>query len=135
MFSDGSFSRKRPGTSNSGVYTPPSYSVLFNWAYNLGSRMSSHSWGASSNSCSSHSRGVDDYVHAHPDFVMLFAAGNDGDQGSKTIDTEVCISLMSFFVVCVVGISMFNRFHASSHDSQIRLKLKIAHPLGLQVNH
>lgn len=40
--------------------------------------ISSNSWGADSYLYSDSSYEIDDYIADHPDFVALFAAGNDG---------------------------------------------------------
>jgi hypothetical protein len=54
--------------------------------YNLGARINTNSWGsdcATGDWCSgddSHTRDVDDFIYEHDDMLVLFAAGNDGDE-------------------------------------------------------
>ena len=58
---------------------PDDLAVLFAWAYGKGARIHSNSWGggdpgAYDNQC----QRLDNFVWEHPDFCVLFAAGNDG---------------------------------------------------------
>ena len=60
-----------------------------------GARINTNSWGsgcARGKFCSSGSSGaheLDAFVHAHPDMLVLFAAGNDGDEdGFSSLDSQ-----------------------------------------------
>ena len=52
----------------------------FRWAYEAGARIHSNSWGDSSNEYTLLTADTDDFVWHHPDLLVLFAAGNDGDK-------------------------------------------------------
>ena len=53
---------------------------MFPAAYDIGARISSHSWGSE---CASSYRDydlqVDEYMYDNPDFLIIFAAGNEGN--------------------------------------------------------
>lgn len=67
------------------VAIPPSCAAAYTSAYNLGARVHSNSWGGSENSYDSYAAGVDDFMWTHPDFLIVFAAGNSGpDAGTVT---------------------------------------------------
>lgn len=65
-----------PGSLNYGLLVP---------LYNAGARISSHSWGSSSNSYTSDARSVDQFMYDNPDTLVMYAAGNDGDDGANTV--------------------------------------------------
>jgi hypothetical protein len=60
------------------VAIPTSLTSAFNDAYNLGARVHSNSWGGSGNQYDSYAVNVDSYMWQHPDFLIVFAAGNAG---------------------------------------------------------
>jgi hypothetical protein len=67
---------------------PPSiYSDLFPAAYSRGARLHSNSWGSSTNTYNVNARDVDRYQWEHQDFLVIIAAGNEGDSGASTIGT------------------------------------------------
>ncbi len=47
-------------------------------AYDEGARVHSNSWGAASNAYDQMAADVDDFMWKHPDFLLVFAAGNGG---------------------------------------------------------
>ncbi|MCD4704213.1 MAG: S8 family serine peptidase [Methanosarcinaceae archaeon] len=58
---------------------PANLTVLFQQAYNNGSRIHTNSWGSSSYGVyNSYSQNVDLFMWEHPDMLILFSAGNDG---------------------------------------------------------
>ncbi|PIS10792.1 MAG: serine protease [Bdellovibrio sp. CG10_big_fil_rev_8_21_14_0_10_47_8] len=59
---------------------PPKLNKLFDAAYNDGARIHTNSWGAARNFgvYDSMAQQVDDFMWNHPDFLILFAAGNSG---------------------------------------------------------
>jgi subtilisin family serine protease len=58
---------------------PADLDDLFQYAYDQGVRIHSNSWGGgNSGAYNEQARGVDAFAAAHPDFCILFAAGNDG---------------------------------------------------------
>ncbi|WP_159460651.1 S8 family serine peptidase, partial [Calothrix rhizosoleniae] len=68
--------RKIPPASNlSGI--PSNLKVLFEFAYNNGARIHSNSWGGSG---SDRCRQVDTFVWENKNFLIVFAAGNEGNQ-------------------------------------------------------
>lgn len=48
---------------------------LFPWPYTASARIHTNSWGALSNDYLSNDLEVDKFTHNHPDFLVLFAAG------------------------------------------------------------
>lgn len=59
---------------------PADLNILFGQAYDAGARVHSDSWGASVDGAyTSESQNVDEFVWDHPDMVILFAAGNAGE--------------------------------------------------------
>ena len=51
---------------------------LFLWAFNAGARIHSNSWGEGTNQYNTSSEQCDQFLWDHPDFLILFSAGNDG---------------------------------------------------------
>jgi len=76
------FSALGIGTS-SYVYPPSNLSYLFQLAYDNGSRIHTNSWGSSvGGQYTSNSRYVDEFLFQHPDMIILFSAGNSGEDSS-----------------------------------------------------
>ncbi|MEM3444642.1 MAG: S8 family serine peptidase [Thermoplasmata archaeon] len=71
------------GDSLSGI--PADYNNLFEPLYNAGARIISNSWGSSSASYTSSARMVDLFMWEHKDCLILFANGNSGSSGPKTV--------------------------------------------------
>eukprot|EP00736_Rhodelphis_marinus_P008051 Rmarinus@m.28362 len=63
------------------------YEDLFPLSYAAGARIHSNSWGADQNTYDSLSSEVDAYMFDHPDFLLLFAAGNSGVSGLGSVGT------------------------------------------------
>jgi subtilisin family serine protease len=69
---------------------PEDLTQVFQQAYDLGARIHSNSWGVpyqqGGNVYDAQSAQVDKFMWEHPDYTILFAAGNDGDydQNSQT---------------------------------------------------
>jgi hypothetical protein len=59
--------------------------TMFPVAYDIGARIHTNSWGSRGNGYSSNSRSVDVFSHEQQDFLILFAAGNDGAGGAGTV--------------------------------------------------
>ena len=61
----------------------------FQWAYNAGARVHSNSWGSDSTdpSYAEDAIQVDSFMCSHPDFLIIFAAGNDGANGYHTVSS------------------------------------------------
>lgn len=63
---------------------PPEMPKIFGPAYDAGARIHSNSWGASaSGRYDSNAAAVDQFMFQHQDFLILFAAGNDGQDGDQ----------------------------------------------------
>ncbi|MEZ0391465.1 MAG: S8 family serine peptidase [Pseudobdellovibrionaceae bacterium] len=64
---------------------PPKLSQLFDAAYNDGARIHTNSWGAARNfgAYDAMAQQVDQFMWDHPDFLILFAAGNSGVDANK----------------------------------------------------
>jgi len=66
------------GSGNS-VYPPADLNLLFQQAYDDGARIHSNSWGHSVNGWyDTSAQQVDQFIWNHPDFLILFSAGNNG---------------------------------------------------------
>jgi serine protease AprX len=63
-----------------GLTPPPTLSELFQPAYDAGARVHSNSWGSSRGlgSYDAYAVQVDEFMYTHPEFLLLFAAGNNG---------------------------------------------------------
>jgi serine protease AprX len=71
-----------------GIYVltglPEDLTTLFSQAYDAGARIHSNSWGGGDfGTYNQESRDVDRFVWEHKDMVILFAAGNDGEDRNK----------------------------------------------------
>jgi subtilisin family serine protease len=64
---------------------PPKLNKLFDAAYADGARIHTNSWGAARNfgAYDSMAQQVDEFMWNHPDFLVLFAAGNSGVDANK----------------------------------------------------
>jgi serine protease AprX len=73
---------------------------LFPFAYKAGARVHSNSWGATLEGYGSDARDVDDFSYKNDDFLIVFAAGNDGDNGTFTIanpgNAKNCLTVRGF---------------------------------------
>ncbi|GBG77635.1 hypothetical protein CBR_g24081 [Chara braunii] len=58
---------------------------LFAYAREAGARIHSNSWGTPYNGYGSDARAVDEYSYKNEDVLLVFAAGNQGENGSSTI--------------------------------------------------
>lgn len=66
-------------TSDGRLNLPIDIRELFQQAYDEGARVHNNSWGAATKSrYTANSNEVDDFVHKHPDMLLVFSAGNDG---------------------------------------------------------
>ncbi len=86
-----------------------------------GARIHSNSWGGESNAYTSNAQEIDSFVHTHPDLLVLFAGGNDGDKGPGSIGepatcknclavgaSQVCVCVCMYVCVCAyVGIYIY----------------------------
>jgi subtilisin family serine protease len=63
----------------------PATDDIFNAAYTAGARIHTNSWGNLGGLYGQMSFDVDKFVFEHPDFLVVFAAGNSGDLGGKSI--------------------------------------------------
>ena len=73
------------GPGNDGpLKIPPDLKTMFPAAYSAGARLHSNSWGGGY-FYGAYCIEVDEYLYKHSDFLVLFAAGNDGDSGPGTV--------------------------------------------------
>ncbi len=66
------------------VVIPTTLTSAYNDAHNLGARIHSNSWGGSSNEYDTYCGNIDGFMWSHPDFLVVFAAGNAGP-GASTV--------------------------------------------------
>ena len=66
------------------VSIPTSLSASYTDAYNLGARVHSNSWGGGENTYDTYCVDVDNFMWGHPEFLIVFAAGNSGP-GASTV--------------------------------------------------
>jgi subtilisin family serine protease len=64
------------------VNVPNDLTAAYNASYALDARVHSNSWGSTSNAYDGFAVDIDDFMWAHPDFLVVFAAGNSGPSGS-----------------------------------------------------
>ncbi|KAG2389049.1 hypothetical protein C9374_014449 [Naegleria lovaniensis] len=90
-YCDGRYDKKCPA-SDRAVYPPNSLSEdYFPFAYKLGSRIHTNSWGGGAGilGYSIDTADIDKYVWEHKDMLILFSAGNSGDaMGYSSISTQ-----------------------------------------------
>lgn len=61
---------------------------MLNIMYNAGVRVFSNSWGTTGNNYDSMAVQVDTFMYNHPDALVLFSAGNSGENGlEKTVNS------------------------------------------------
>ena len=79
---------------SSSLYTPDDIADLFAPAYEAGARIHSDSWGTGETAYDSDAQAVDEYAFDHPDFLIVFAAGNEGEDADAdgVIDRASCLS-------------------------------------------
>lgn len=70
------------------VLTPTPVTEVFRWSYALGARISTHSWGDSSNQYNANTALIDGFVASNPDMLILFAAGNSGQNGQGSLGSQ-----------------------------------------------
>ena len=75
------------GASDGSLSTSPSITNIFQVAYNAGVRVHSNSWGSESDECDSECVEVDKFQYDNPNFLSIFAAGNEGEAGLSTLNT------------------------------------------------
>jgi len=72
-----------------GLYTPRNLSLLFQQAYDDGTKIHSNSWGSGNitelGNYTSESQHVDNFMWNNPDMLIIFAAGNEGANGSGSV--------------------------------------------------
>jgi len=70
------------------IVTPPNLETqYFPFAYQLGARIHSNSWGGG-HSYTSNALQIDSFVSKNRDMLVVFAAGNDGSSGYNSIGSE-----------------------------------------------
>ncbi len=75
------------GVTESSTLKVPALADLFQSAYQAGARVHTNSWGTIGGMYGPLSYDVDDYLYHHPDFLVVFAAGNAGSFGLRTINS------------------------------------------------
>ena len=84
------------GGSGDSLSLPDDLNYLFYWHYHDGARIASNSWGSSSADYTTYAMQVDQFMWNHPDFLILFANGNDGPD-AQTVGSPAtaknCISV------------------------------------------
>jgi len=70
---------------------------FFNIDYDNGARLHSNSWGANVNAYTLSASDVDEFMHTFDDMLILFAAGNSGQQGPGSVGSPAtcknCLSV------------------------------------------
>ncbi len=100
------------GDASGALYPPLNLQDLFDPCYTRGVRVHSDSWGtASMGDYTAYSRDVDQYAWDHRDFLMVFAAGNEGVDGNNDgiTDLKNLYAPASAKNVIAVGASESNR--------------------------
>ena len=84
------------GGSGDSLGLPDDLNYLFYWHYHDGARIASNSWGGSNYNYTTEAMQVDQFMWNHPDFLILFANGNDGPD-AQTVGSPAtaknCISV------------------------------------------
>jgi len=84
-FNAGYFPQGMWSTMFNNIMVPKDLSTMFQSAYNKGARIHTNSWGATGNfgAYDNMAASVDAFMWDHPDFLILFAAGNSGVDANK----------------------------------------------------
>ena len=94
--SNGKYKGIAPGTSiyfqgildQSGkIALPSDLAKLFAPAYDAGARVHVNAWGVNSGKYNAHALAIDKFMQRHPDFLVIFGAGNSGP-GKGTLTAE-----------------------------------------------
>ena len=64
------------------VDVPADLTNAYATSYGLGARVHSNSWGSTANAYDGYCVDIDEFMWSHPDFLVVFAAGNSGSGGS-----------------------------------------------------
>ena len=64
----------------------PSLSRVFGFAYSVGAKIHSDSWGADYNGPDEDTRSLDSYAYDNQDFLILVAAGNSGPTMARMLN-------------------------------------------------
>lgn len=64
------------------VNVPNDLTAAYTASHALGARVHSNSWGSTSNAYDGFAVDIDDFMWSHPDFLVVFAAGNSGPNAS-----------------------------------------------------
>ena len=75
------------GNGGESLSIAPSLSAIFDTANIAGARIHSNSWGSSTDIYDYQCEEVDAYMYENPEFLAVFAAGNDGADGLTSIGT------------------------------------------------
>jgi len=80
---------KYDGAGNIQLFPPGDLNAdLFERLYAAGARVMSMSWGSPDSNCySTYAVMVDEFMHNHPDSLVIFAAGNSGIKGDYSVVT------------------------------------------------
>ncbi len=73
------------GDGSDGLHQDISLFELLSFAYAKDARIHSNSWGSSDNSYTTYAEVADEFIWNHTDMLVLFAAGNDGENGNYTV--------------------------------------------------
>eukprot|EP00741_Cyanophora_paradoxa_P006822 tig00001042_g6597.t1 len=109
-------------------------------AYDLGARIHTNSWGCAPpgadmtycNKYDSQPLFVDRFMWLKPDFLVLFAAGNDGSYGARTVGSPAtcknCLSVGALDVLSSTGAIKMASFSSQGPTGDMRYKPDIASP-------
>jgi len=74
------------GDEDQNLNTPAAIHInIYLPLYDAGARVMSSSWGASTNDYSLDAFNSDTFMKSYPESIILYAAGNDGDEGSGSV--------------------------------------------------
>ena len=102
---------------------------LFARTYDTGVRVHSNSWGGGDNTYDATARSVDAFVHAHPDFLALFANGNQGEAGDGSVSSPA--TAKSIISVAAIDSRHFNvlaEFSSRGPTADMRVKPTLVAP-------
>jgi hypothetical protein len=75
------------GASDGQLWTIPGIPSMLQVTFNAGARVHSNSWGAESDECDAECVEVDNFQCNNPNFLTIFAAGNEGATGLSTLNS------------------------------------------------
>lgn len=121
-------------TENEFLNIPHSITWLLKASYDLGSRINSNSWGGQENGYSFPSYEIDHFTHLHPDYTIIFSAGNSGPNKTTILSPGNAKNAITVGSTLNVYES-FTNYSTKSYFYNESTKIEISYPAYFNENH